>query len=209
MTKREILLQKAKTSTRQEVLGAGGDWLDVGMRPLSYEIYWGDDTDLLLQDKPCGSPKGDKQMTIEDTPAGVVITRTFPKGTPICPGEFKYEKFTTHDTVDIRRFSQHEEVDKASALQLPPNVIKAAMAAKATHLSPDGKFAYTTKRLDVHWADGTSSARWHDTEGKFGHWWRLPDGLPADAVEISSLKNGKPEQMTMDLPLAHSTKEPQ
>ena len=177
MSKLHRLIQKAKTSTRQEIL-IGKKWLDVGMLPLSYEVYWGADTNLLLQDE---------QIIIEDTSAGVVITRIFPKGTPIYPGEFKYDKFTTHDTVDIRRFSQREEVDYQGPPP-PPNVIKAARAARATHISPDGKFIYTTKRLDVHWADGTSSARWHDKEEKFGYWGRFPGDIPADAVEISPSK---------------------
>lgn len=195
MTRREILLQKAKASTRQEVLGTK-EWLDVGMRPLSYEIYWGDDIQVLLQDE---------RMTIEDTPAGIVITRHLPRGTPICPGEFKNEKFTTHDTVDIRRFSQRVEVVYEGPPP-PPNVIKAAQAAKATHISPDGRFVYTTKKLDVHWADGTSTARWNDKEEKFGCWGSLPDGtsasqsplgIPAGAVEISSLKEGEPVQAVL------------
>lgn len=200
LTRREILLQKAKASTRQEVPGTK-EWLDVGMKPLSYEEYWGDDANLILQDK---------RITVEDTPAGVVITRTFPKGTPICPGEFKYEKYTTHDTVDIRRFSQRQEVVYQGPPP-PPNVIKAAREAKATHISPDGRFVYTTKKLDVHWADGTSSARWDDKEEKFGHWWSLPDGtsasqsplgMPAGAVEISSF-NGEPVQPALFPPGGH------
>jgi hypothetical protein len=67
---------------------------------------------------------------------------------------------------------------KDSATDVPLQQFKAAQAVNATHLSADGKRAYDERQSSVWYCE------WDDDEKKFSVWWRLFEGLPADAVKI-------------------------
>lgn len=65
-----------------------------------------------------------------------------------------------------------------AAPTVPLAVFHAAQRAGAAHLSTDGLRIYREDR------GGAEVAYWDEGAGRFDSWWRLEEGLPADAVRM-------------------------
>lgn len=75
-------------------------------------------------------------------------------------------------------YGPHATPPAGEAPTVPLAVFHAAQQAGASHLSADGLRIYREDR------GSAEVAYWDDEAGRFDSWWRLPEGLPADAVRM-------------------------
>ena len=73
-------------------------------------------------------------------------------------------------------YSPNKSTPSLPANEIPLEILKAARAVYATHLSPDGQMAYDQR------ASGVWYCKWNGRE--FGAWWRLDGELSGEAAKL-------------------------